>query len=70
MAAKGGVVQGPVGPEDSFGPQEPGVAKRVQRGGSFLCNGQYCTRYRVGTGGKGEVNSGANHIGFRCVRDL
>ena len=70
LAAKGGVTTNPGGPTDSFDPQEPGVSKRVQRGGSFLCTDQYCTRYMVGTRGKGEVNSGANHIGFRCVKDL
>ncbi len=70
LAADGAVVADPKGPADSFDPLEPGVAKRVQRGGSFLCTDQYCTRYMVGTRGKGEVNSGANHIGFRCVRDL
>lgn len=70
LAADGAVVSDPKGPADSFDPLEPGVAKRVQRGGSFLCTDQYCTRYMVGTRGKGEVNSGANHIGFRCVRDL
>jgi formylglycine-generating enzyme required for sulfatase activity len=58
----------PRGPEDSFDPQEPGQAKRVQRGGSFLCSDQYCSRYIVGTRGKGEVSSATNHIGFRCVK--
>ncbi len=67
---KGEVAVNPQGPSDSFDPMEPGVEKRVQRGGSFLCTDQYCTRYMVGTRGKGEVNSGTNHIGFRCVQDL
>jgi formylglycine-generating enzyme required for sulfatase activity len=49
-------------------PSELGVAKRVQRGGSFLCSSQYCTRYLVGSRGKGEASSGANHLGFRCVK--
>jgi formylglycine-generating enzyme required for sulfatase activity len=40
---------------------------RVHRGGSFLCTDQYCSRYMVGTRGKGEVTTGANHLGFRCV---
>lgn len=61
-------VSNPVGPADSFDPQEPGVAKRVQRGGSFLCTDQYCSRYIVGTRGKGELSSGTNHLGFRCVK--
>jgi formylglycine-generating enzyme required for sulfatase activity len=68
VAQEGGVSVNPRGPADSFDPQEPGVPKRVQRGGSFLCSDQYCSRYIVGTRGKGEVSSGTNHIGFRCVR--
>jgi sulfatase modifying factor 1 len=36
--------------------------------GSFLCNDQYCSRYIIGTRGKGEVNTGTNHLGFRCVK--
>jgi formylglycine-generating enzyme len=61
------VSRNPRGPEDSHDPSEPGVAKRVQRGGSFLCSSEYCTRYLVGSRGKGEPSSGANHLGFRCV---
>jgi formylglycine-generating enzyme required for sulfatase activity len=66
--ARGGVVQDPRGPPDSLDPSEPGTPKRVQRGGSFLCTNAYCTRYMVGTRGKGEPSSPANHIGFRCVK--
>ena len=43
--------------------------QRVQRGGSFLCTDQYCTRYMMGTRGKGDVDTGSNHLGFRCVKD-
>jgi formylglycine-generating enzyme required for sulfatase activity len=71
LAAQGAAaVRNPKGPSDSHDPDEPGVPKRVHRGGSFLCTDQYCTRYMVGTRGKGEPNSAANHIGFRCVQDL
>jgi len=58
----------PQGPLSSFDPQEPGTPKRVQRGGSFLCASEYCSRYMVGTRGKAEPNSPASHIGFRCVK--
>ncbi len=64
---KGGVVCNPKGPSSSFDPDEPNTQKRVQRGGSFLCTDQYCTRYILGTRGKGEIRSSSNHIGFRCV---
>jgi formylglycine-generating enzyme len=58
----------PQGPLASFDPNEPGVPKRVQRGGSFLCADEYCMRYLPGARGKGEPGSAANHIGFRCAR--
>lgn len=60
----------PKGPENSYDPQEPNLEKRVQRGGSFLCNDQYCERYKAGSRGKGEVNSPTNNVGFRCVKDI
>jgi formylglycine-generating enzyme len=66
-AAKGGIIPDPRGPT-SWDPAEPGVPKRVQRGGSFLCTDQYCTRYMIGTRGKGEINTATNHTGFRCVK--
>jgi formylglycine-generating enzyme len=69
LAAQGGVAHNPRGPADSFDPSEPGQKKRAQRGGSFLCTDQYCSRYVLGSRGKGESDSGANHIGFRCVMD-
>jgi formylglycine-generating enzyme required for sulfatase activity len=70
LAAAGGVVRNPTGPESSFDPAEPTQPKKVQRGGSFLCTDQYCSRYIVGTRGKGEVSTGTNHLGFRCVMNV
>jgi formylglycine-generating enzyme len=61
------VTSNPSGPSDSFDLEEPGVVKRVQRGGSYLCTDQYCTRYLVGARGKSEPSTGTNHAGFRCV---
>jgi formylglycine-generating enzyme required for sulfatase activity len=58
----------PSGPSDSFDPNEPGIPKRVQRGGSYLCCDNYCSRYEVGGRGKAEPDSGTNHVGFRCVK--
>ena len=67
--ARAGTAPDPRGPDSSYDPAEPGVAKRVHRGGSFLCTEQYCSRYMVGTRGKGEPSTGTNHLGFRLVRD-
>lgn len=72
IAAAGGanaVIKNPKGPTSPYDPAEPGEKKRVHKGGSFLCTDQYCTRYMVGTRGKGEEKTGSNHVGFRCVKD-
>ena len=68
LAAAGSVARNPQGPDTPYDPMEPGERKRVHRGGSFLCTDQYCTRYMVGTRGKGEASTGSNHVGFRCVK--
>lgn len=67
LVSQGGVAHNPEGPESAYDPAEPGHQKKVQRGGSFLCTDQYCSRYMVGTRGKGDVDTGTNHLGFRCV---
>ena len=69
LASAGGVARKPQGPETPFDPSEPTEKKRVQRGGSFLCTDQYCSRYMVGTRGKGETSTGTNHLGFRLVKE-
>lgn len=66
--ATNGVAVNPQGPADSFDPQEPGVQKRVQKSGSFLCSDRYCSRYLVGSRGRGSVDSGGSNTGFRCVK--
>jgi formylglycine-generating enzyme required for sulfatase activity len=68
LASAGGVARNPQGPASSFDPEEPREPKRVMRGGSYLCTEQYCSRYMVGTRGKGEVSTGTNHLGFRAVK--
>jgi hypothetical protein len=68
LAGSGGVARNPRGPDTPFDPSEPGEKKRVHRGGSFLCTDEYCSRYMVGTRGKGEGSTGTNHLGFRLVK--
>lgn len=67
--AKETTVTNPTGPNESSDPSEPGLKKRVQKGGSFMCTDQYCARYIVGARGKGEPSSGSSNVGFRCVSD-
>jgi formylglycine-generating enzyme required for sulfatase activity len=68
LAGGGAVVRNPQGPPSSYNPGDD-QPQRVHRGGSFLCTDQYCTRYMMGTRGKGDVDTGSNHVGFRCVKD-
>jgi formylglycine-generating enzyme required for sulfatase activity len=60
------VAHNPQGPDSSYNPDD-NQPQHVQRGGSFLCTDQYCTRYMMGTRGKGDFDTGNNNVGFRCV---
>ena len=62
------VADNPVGPSFSYDPDEPNVAKRVMRGGSYLCNEINSTGYRSAARMKSTKDSGMEHLGFRCVR--
>lgn len=64
------VVVNPAGPADSYDPMEPGMPKKVVRGGSFLCNASYCKGYRVASRMKTSPDTGLEHTGFRCVSDI
>lgn len=66
--ANGGEIINPVS-KTAFDPSEPNLDKRVQKGGSFLCTDQYCSRYMPGSRGRGDPNTSSNHVGFRLVKD-
>lgn len=67
---KGRVTENPQGTANSYDPMEPTVPKRVVRGGSFLCNASYCKGYRVTSRMKTSPDTGLEHTGFRCVKDI
>lgn len=60
----------PIGPSRPYDPREPYALKRAQRGGSFLCNEQYCSSYRVSARMPGSDDTGMPHLGFRVVYDI
>jgi formylglycine-generating enzyme required for sulfatase activity len=62
------LVVDPRGPPESYDPSEPYALKRVTRGGSFLCHVTYCESYRPSARRGTAFDSGASHIGFRCVK--
>jgi formylglycine-generating enzyme required for sulfatase activity len=66
--AKIKVVENPQSPSRSSNPNNPFMALRVQKGGSFLCNDAYCTRYRPSARHGVPSDTGLSHAGFRCVR--
>ncbi len=66
QAAKG-IAVNPTGPSSSLDPNEPYAPKRVQKGGSFLCNDVYCTGYRPSARMACSMDTGMSHTGFRCV---
>jgi len=57
----------PPGPAESLDPDEPGIAKKVIRGGSYLCSDVYCSGYRPSARMKSSPDTGLSHTGFRCV---
>jgi len=67
------VLQNPGGPSDSWDPSEPGVPvsapKRVTRGGSFLCNEDFCLSYRPSARRGTDPYTSMSHLGFRLVMD-
>lgn len=58
------------GPIKSYNPYMPYQEERVIRGGSFLCNDDYCSGYRNARRMGSTADTGLNHTGFRCVKDL
>ena len=60
----------PKGPITWNYPRETFDPKKVVRGGSFLCNDSYCASYRVSARMPNSQDTGMNHTGFRCVRDI
>jgi formylglycine-generating enzyme len=69
LASLGRPAENPRGPMQSYDPAEPGVPKKVVRGGSFLCNDSYCSGYRVSARMYSSPDTGLEHTGCRCVRD-
>lgn len=67
LSKESDVARNPLGPDDSYDPDEPYMAKRVTRGGSFLCNDRYCASYRPSARMKEAPDTGMSHLGFRGV---
>lgn len=58
------------GPQQAYNPMMPYQQEKVIRGGSFLCNESYCSGYRNARRMGSTVDTGLNHMGFRCAKDV
>ncbi len=65
-----GKISNPKGSESYNDPREPYAPKHLIRGGSFLCNDSYCSGYCISRRMCSSKDSGFNHTGFRCVKDI
>ena len=55
--------------EGSIDPHAAGadIPRKVLKGGSFACAENYCRRYRPAARMPHPIDTGTNHIGFRCI---
>ena len=58
----------PTGPKVSKDSADPYAIKHVIKGGSYLCANSHCINYRPSARLGASFDSGASHIGFRCVK--
>ena len=70
LAKIGGVAENPQGPEEGFEVYDNLEKKKSVRGGSFLCNDDWCSGYRNARRMRNTPDTSMEHIGFRCVRDV
>jgi formylglycine-generating enzyme required for sulfatase activity len=60
----------PQGPSQSFEVYSTNEKKKALRGGSFLCNDDWCSGYRNARRMRNTPDTSMEHIGFRCVKDV
>lgn len=54
--------------EASIDPNEPAaIPRKVLKGGSFACAENYCQRYRPAARMHHPMDTGTNHVSFRCI---
>jgi formylglycine-generating enzyme required for sulfatase activity len=64
--------ENPTGPTDCLDSGDARVSssapRRVIKGGSYLCNPDYCESYRPSARRGTPPDTGSTHVGFRCVK--
>lgn len=70
LSQTGEVTVDPRGPEESFEWYKNEEKKKSIRGGSFLCNDDWCSGFRNARRMRNTPDTSMEHLGFRCVRDV
>ena len=70
VSKEGGVNRSPQGPTTASTRRNQGFRSTCRKVARFFCSDRYCTRYLVGSRGKGATDSGSSNVGFRCVTSL
>lgn len=70
LANSNKVTKNPKGAAVPNNPNNPNQQERVIKGGSFLCNANYCSSYRISARMGMTEDSSSDHIGFRTIVTL
>ena len=68
LAAASELIVNPKGSDKANNPYNPYSKEKVLKGGSFLCNANYCASYRVSARMGNSLDSAQEHLGFRTVK--
>ena len=66
----GKVTKNPTGALASKNPNNPYQAEKIIKGGSFLCNENYCSSFRISARMGMAEDSSSDHVGFRTISTI
>lgn len=66
----GKAVKNPTGATTSKNPNNPYQAEKIIKGGSFLCNENYCSSFRISARMGMTEDSSSDHVGFRTIATI
>jgi len=68
LASKEVLTKNPQGADKPYNPYNPYIQEKIIKGGSFLCNANYCASYRISSRMGNSLDSAQEHVGFRTVK--
>lgn len=70
LIKNGTVTKNPKGAAFSKNPDNPYQPERIIKGGSFLCNENYCSSFRISARMGMTEDSSSDHVGFRTIATI